>query len=373
MSLRLLEAGEGGARRLQRRRVMRSAVSLFSLTGRRWHWAGMGEANPRVISIDRVLPSSELAPARAASFDWRGLEFCVVGASNLFQALCGFDPWLGAQEGDEQHAEGVSWRLRDVVAVLNNFWSGSAGWVQPIAEWQAWSAGRPDLMALECSIWSDQGLWLDRFWLVPLSSREPLENLPGMLRSSGLAERPAAQYPAVPLRLDAVMGEVAMPAAQFAALEVGDAVLFSQSRLHGLDRLEIDFGVGRMKFRVLGSSRLELMEPVDFSTLPRRVAMDDELEMGDLSIEVAQGGRSAPARSSDALLNLPVRLMAVAGSLNVSVGDIARLKVGDCLDLDSPAQPFVRLVANGKDVGLGELVEIDGKLGVQIARLDVES
>jgi type III secretion protein Q len=63
----------------------------------------------------------------------------------------------------------------------------------------------------------------------------------------------------------------------------------------------------------------------------------------------------------------------VAGVLNLTVAELSRLKAGDSITLDQPAQPFVRLLAHGKEIGLGELVDIDGKLGVQLSRWDLHN
>jgi type III secretion protein Q len=97
--------------------------------------------------------------------------------------------------------------------------------------------------------------------------------------------------------------------------------------------------------------------------------MDEELNMGELSLDFPMSDEGAAEGPN--LMDLPVKVQALAGVLNLSVADLSRLKEGDSLKLDEPAQPFVRLIANGRQIGLGELVDIDGKLGVQISRWDL--
>lgn len=67
--------------------------------------------------------------------------------------------------------------------------------------------------------------------------------------------------------------------------------------------------------------------------------------------------------------DIPVKLTAVLGKKNIVLKELLKLKVGETLDLDRPPNEFVDLVANGKVVARGELVEIDGKLGVRIIKM----
>lgn len=67
--------------------------------------------------------------------------------------------------------------------------------------------------------------------------------------------------------------------------------------------------------------------------------------------------------------DVPVKLSAVLGKKNMVLKDLLKFKVGQTIDLERPANEFVDLVANGKVVARGELVEIDGKLGVRIIKI----
>lgn len=67
--------------------------------------------------------------------------------------------------------------------------------------------------------------------------------------------------------------------------------------------------------------------------------------------------------------DVPVDLVAVLGRKNISLKDLLRFKVGQTLDLERSPNEFVDLVANGKIIARGELVEIDGKLGVRIIKM----
>lgn len=67
--------------------------------------------------------------------------------------------------------------------------------------------------------------------------------------------------------------------------------------------------------------------------------------------------------------DVPVKLVAVLGKKQIVLKDLLKMKVGQTIDLDRPPNEFIDLTANGKLVAKGELVEIDGKLGVRIIKM----
>ena len=67
--------------------------------------------------------------------------------------------------------------------------------------------------------------------------------------------------------------------------------------------------------------------------------------------------------------DIPVNLVAVIGKRHMTVKDLLELQMGEVVELDRAPHDVVDLVANGKLVAQGELVEIQGKLGVRILRM----
>lgn len=67
--------------------------------------------------------------------------------------------------------------------------------------------------------------------------------------------------------------------------------------------------------------------------------------------------------------DLPVKLMAVLGKKSVVLKDLLKMKVGQAIELDRAPNEFVDITANGKLIARGELVEIEGKLGVRIIKM----
>jgi type III secretion system YscQ/HrcQ family protein len=86
--------------------------------------------------------------------------------------------------------------------------------------------------------------------------------------------------------------------------------------------------------------------------------------------DVASPSAVAPAADFTRVSpDIPVHLVAVLGKRSVTVKDILKMKMGEVVELDRAPHDVVDLVANGKLVAQGELVEIDGKLGVRILKL----
>ena len=81
----------------------------------------------------------------------------------------------------------------------------------------------------------------------------------------------------------------------------------------------------------------------------------------------------APKKFDHAALDLapdvPVQVIAVMGKRGISVKELMELRMGQVIDLKRPPNETVDIVVNGKLFARGELVEIDGKLGVKILKL----
>jgi len=82
---------------------------------------------------------------------------------------------------------------------------------------------------------------------------------------------------------------------------------------------------------------------------------------------------SPPKKFDQAALDLapdvPVQVIAVMGKRGISVKELMELRMGQVIDLKRPPNETVDIVVNGKLFARGELVEIDGKLGVRILKL----
>lgn len=67
--------------------------------------------------------------------------------------------------------------------------------------------------------------------------------------------------------------------------------------------------------------------------------------------------------------DMPVQVVAVLGKRSMSMKEVLNLKPGEILELKKLPQESIDLVANGKLLARGELVLIDGKVGVQVKQI----
>jgi type III secretion protein Q len=66
---------------------------------------------------------------------------------------------------------------------------------------------------------------------------------------------------------------------------------------------------------------------------------------------------------------VPLRVSFDLGELTLSLAQLRAMQPGQVLELGHPLAGAVRIRANGALVGDGELVEVDGQLGVAVRTL----
>lgn len=67
--------------------------------------------------------------------------------------------------------------------------------------------------------------------------------------------------------------------------------------------------------------------------------------------------------------DLPLQVVAVLGKKSMTLKEVLNLKQGEIIELKKMPQDMIDLVANGKLLARGELVLVDGKLGIQIKQI----
>jgi len=75
------------------------------------------------------------------------------------------------------------------------------------------------------------------------------------------------------------------------------------------------------------------------------------------------------AAALDLAPDVPVQVIAVIGKRGVTLKELMELRQGQVIDLKRPPNETVDIVVNGKLFARGELVEIEGKMGVRIIKL----
>ena len=155
----------------------------------------------------------------------------------------------------------------------------------------------------------------------------------------------------LPVLLRAEIGSARLPLQTLQGLAAGDTVLMEHPFI-GQDG-QLWLGRGGLGVRVAWQdSQLVVTRTLS----PTGIAMPPDTDP-------AAGDPTLP------LDGLPVTLRFDLGERSIPLGELKALQVGQVLELDQPLSQPVRIRANGALIGTGELVEIDGRLGVTIATL----
>ena len=91
------------------------------------------------------------------------------------------------------------------------------------------------------------------------------------------------------------------------------------------------------------------------------------VKAGNVRVVSSVKGRVSEMVSRVALEDVPVRLEVRVGSRMSTIGEIGSLSNGSLLTLDQEAGSEAVLLANGKEVAVGEVAEINGKYGFRVS------
>ena len=148
-------------------------------------------------------------------------------------------------------------------------------------------------------------------------------------------------------------------------LRVGDAdatlITGEVSEIDGANQPEASFAdEGRNEAPPTRSLKVKIGETViaPLPRFPERLKMEEELEDAEATAEGA---------SLIEAVMLTVRVELAARRLRLD--ELSRLRRSQILDLQCKATDPVDLIVDGRKIASGELVDIDGRLGVQITQV----
>lgn len=81
---------------------------------------------------------------------------------------------------------------------------------------------------------------------------------------------------------------------------------------------------------------------------------------------------ATPTEIPDLLAELPLRLEFILQQSTVSVSQLGDLYLGQLLPLIPNAEKLIEVKANGVLIARGELVQVDGRLGVELSEIQQE-
>ncbi len=150
----------------------------------------------------------------------------------------------------------------------------------------------------------------------------------------------------------------------------GEGMLqFSEHPYYALRcRLENDASHPQMQIRI--EEVVEVGEPPMNGTLDRsEYQMDEQQAAASEYMEHPEEHEENFDEMGPVLSDVPVPLIAELGRINCRARDIMYMRVGQILELNrSPHEPL-DLVVQGQSIGRGELVEVEGKIGIRIISL----
>ncbi len=295
----------------------RGAVVKLALRGPRWALVVVdGRLAPRLARAALGLAGdAELAAARPLTLAEEGaLEFLVaaaVGDAALVSGVVGDAGVAGLA-----HALGDGWLA---VAQARVEWPGGDGWARLIV---------PDALKLSAE------------------SPRALESI-----GAGVARLGDAQ---VALRLE--MGRTAVAREDLAGLADGDVVLFERCGVHDARGGPITLRLGRGGF----AARLDGASVV--------IEEAYRLNPGAANMEFDSSHKDAAA-ADQLLRELPVEVVCELGRVTMSGRELIELRPGAVIPAGRPLAGPVDLTVGGRVVARGELVDVEGEIGVRITQM----
>lgn len=83
----------------------------------------------------------------------------------------------------------------------------------------------------------------------------------------------------------------------------------------------------------------------------------------------AEESSPAPAARVESVYSVPVKVSAVLGKTRMSVADLLKLGAGAIIELDRKVGEPIDLYVNDRLIARGELVMVDGALGVTMTEI----
>ncbi len=180
-------------------------------------------------------------------------------------------------------------------------------------------------------------IWLDRLGVGFLSNA--LLELPAQLTNF-------SHWGSLPIRVRFLVGETRLAWSVLKGLTRRDVILVEESRLNNQsNELSVEFGERFFATAVLGDRNITIVDVLGKSM--------DEIDEGDLDRQDEYG-------------DLSIRVSFDLGERSVPLSELMSIGPGHVFELGRELRRAVFVRANGKIIGEGELVDVDGQIGVAI-------
>ncbi len=178
--------------------------------------------------------------------------------------------------------------------------------------------------------------------------------LVGSLVQAAPAPEEAAAMDELPVHLQLCIGQTLVPVQQLAQLRQGGLVVVTESFMHEGQSVMLRAASGHRQHWSLSArvdgQQLQLLSAPTIMTTPHTATSDSDDAIASLD-------------------EMPVQLTFDLGHKTLTLAQLRQLGEGQALPLDRPVQSGVTIRANGAVIGQGQLVDIDGQLGVLVSQM----
>lgn len=320
---------------------------------------GPGESGTALMALfahSPDAPAPDLLDPIALQIEWSGAQFVLQLPKRTL------DFWVAETLGSDLAALPPAWHEAALAQgcqwlcdALSDLGRGRAAVVGTLAEAPGVPTARHRLTVR--LMWPETGsvilgvLHTDTLGLLVCASLIP-EREPAPDQAAVAADLPA------PMRL--CIGETRLSLARLSSIHAGDVILITQPYLDAGGSLSLLYEVpgGQRSLQIsaqLEANLLTITSSATFRSEPSMAEHDSESE------------------ERVSLDQLPIRLSFDVGTKTLTLAELQSLTPGATFTVDRPAQDYLTIRANGAVIGTGQLVEIDGRLGVSVTSLTPKS
>ncbi|QNM97644.1 type III secretion system cytoplasmic ring protein SctQ [Chitinimonas koreensis] len=230
----------------------------------------------------------------------------------------------------------------------------------------AWSTALPaDPVWLSLSLYAVDGGRHDFALAAAAATWQALLARPGW---QPLGPGPALAGGALPLLFRCTVGAARLPLARCRQLRRGDAVLLRPAHFDLDGEGWIKAGGRTLRVRALTTGAVAALEFLGWEDAMDEAVIEAVDAAGEMEAALPRG--AAAEAAAGGFGQVPLLLEFDLGRLTLTLAELDALAPGAVLRLDAAASPpWVSIRANGQPVGRGELIEVDGRLAVQIDTL----
>jgi type III secretion protein Q len=275
----------------------------------------------------------------------------VLSGSVIDAVTCAVDPRQSLDGLKPEHAGVlVEFALCDELAALEQTLGCRLAITAICPEHQAPASADPSVLTFTITL---EGL--GRSWCELRLARSDAAKLIELLGQCAARLEPAAD---LPVTVCVRVAAATLSVGEISRLAPGDVVLVQQycRKPHSAVAVVAEHLVAPVELSAVGGQLL---------TAPMR----GRGSAWEWSMENVPGKPSRDSEQNGVLDDLPVKLVFELGRVDLSLREIRQLAPGAVVALARPLEESVDVVANGRRIGRGNLIQIGDSLGVRLARL----